>query len=288
MIINKEFYNRSAVDVAKDLLGKVLVREVDGKILKGKIVETEAYIGESDKACHAYNGRRTKRTEPLYGEGGISYIYFIYGLYHCLNVVTREENIAEAVLIRALEPLNEFDYISQIRYKKDFNELTKTQIKNLANGPSKLCLAYLIDKNLNEDLFRSKLKECIEYLTTIQIGNDDLTDYFEYDFKDKKIKIPFKDILYIETVGSAYKLNLVGKNFQKEITGSLSDVLEKDVEERYFSPHQSFIVNRSMIIGMDKKKKQLLLKEGYSCPISRSNIKRAKKLIEEQNLEFSA
>ena len=145
-----------------------------------------------------------------------------------------------------------------------------------------------IDKNLNEDLFRLKIKECIEYLTTIQIGNDDLTDYFEYDFKDKKIKIPFKDILYIETVGSAYKLNLVGKNFQKEIAGSLSDVLEKDVEERYFSPHQSYIVNRSMIIGMDKKKKQLLLKEGYSCPISRSNIKRVKKLIEEQNLEFSA
>lgn len=162
MIINKEFYNRSAVDVAKDLLGKVLVREVDGKILKGKIVETEAYIGESDKACHAYNGRRTKRTEPLYGEGGISYIYFIYGLYHCLNVVTREENIAEAVLIRALEPLNEFDYISQIRYKKDFNELTKTQIKNLANGPSKLCLAYLIDKNLNEDKLYEKGELYIE------------------------------------------------------------------------------------------------------------------------------
>lgn len=162
MIINKEFYNRSAVDVAKDLLGKVLVREVDGKILKGKIVETEAYIGESDKACHAYNGRRTKRTEPLYGEGGISYIYFIYGLYHCLNVVTREENVAEAVLIRALEPLNEFDYISQIRYKKDFNELTKTQIKNLANGPSKLCLAYLIDKNLNEDKLYEKGEFYIE------------------------------------------------------------------------------------------------------------------------------
>lgn len=162
MIINKEFYNRSAVDVAKDLLGKVLVREVDGKILKGKIVETEAYIGEGDKACHAYNGRRTKRTEPLYGEGGISYIYFIYGLYHCLNVVTREENVAEAVLIRALEPLNEFDYISQIRYKKDFNELTKTQIKNLANGPSKLCLAYLIDKNLNEDKLYEKGELYIE------------------------------------------------------------------------------------------------------------------------------
>lgn len=149
MIVNKNFYNRSAIDVAKDLLGKVLVREIDGKILKGKIVETEAYIGEGDKACHAYNGRRTKRTEPLYEEGGITYIYFIYGLYYCFNVVTREKNIAEAVLIRAIEPLNELDYISQIRYKKDFNSLTKTQIKNLANGPSKLCLAYLIDKDLN-------------------------------------------------------------------------------------------------------------------------------------------
>ena len=74
----------------------------------------------------------------------------------------------------------------------------------------------------------------------------------------------------------------------EEIAGSLSDVLEKDVENRYFSPHQSYLVNRSMIIGMDKKKKHLLLKEGYSCPISRSNIKRVKKLIEEENLEFSA
>ena len=175
MIINKEFYNRSAVDVAKDLLGKVLVREVDGKILKGKIVETEAYIGESDKACHAYNGRRTKRTEPLYGEGGISYIYFIYGLYHCLNVVTREENVAEAVLIRALEPLNEFDYISQIRYKKDFNELTKTQIKNLANGPSKLCLAYLIDNKLYEkgELYIEEHEsEDFEIVETKRIGID--------------------------------------------------------------------------------------------------------------------
>ena len=80
MIISKEFYNRSALDVAQDLLGKVLVREVDGKILKGKIVETEAYIGAIDKACHAYNGRRTKRTEILYEDAGVSYIYFIYGL----------------------------------------------------------------------------------------------------------------------------------------------------------------------------------------------------------------
>ena len=151
MIIDKEFYNRSAIDVANDLLGKVLVREVDGRILKGKIVETESYIGAIDKACHAYNGRRTKRTEILYSDCGVAYVYFIYGLYHCFNVVTNEKDVAEAVLIRAIEPLNEFDYISQVRYKKQFKELSKTQIKNLTNGPSKLCLAYLIDKDLNGD-----------------------------------------------------------------------------------------------------------------------------------------
>ena len=151
MIIDKEFYNRSAIDVANDLLGKVLVREVDGRILKGKIVETESYIGAIDKACHAYNGRRTKRTEVLYSDCGVAYVYFIYGLYHCFNVVTNEKDVAEAVLIRAIEPLNEFDYISRVGYKKQFKELSKTQIKNLTNGPSKLCLAYLIDKDLNGD-----------------------------------------------------------------------------------------------------------------------------------------
>ena len=149
MIIKQEFYNRSALEVAKDLLGKGLVREVDGKVLKGRIVETEAYIGATDKACHAYNGRRTKRTEPLYEEGGVSYIYFIYGLYHCFNVVTNEKDVAEAVLVRAIEPLNEFDYVSKVRYNKEYNELTKTQIKNLTNGPSKLCLAYLINRDIN-------------------------------------------------------------------------------------------------------------------------------------------
>lgn len=162
MIIDKEFYNRSAIDVANDLLGKVLVREVDGKVLKGKIVETESYVGAIDKACHAYNGRRTKRTEILYSDCGVSYVYFIYGLYHCFNIVTNEKEVAEAVLIRAIEPLNELEYISQVRYKKKFDELTKVQIKNLTNGPSKLCLAYLIDKDLNGDKLYEKGKIYLE------------------------------------------------------------------------------------------------------------------------------
>ena len=118
-------------------------------MLKGKIVETEAYIGEIDKASHAYNGRRTERTEPLFHEGGIAYVYFIYGLYHCFNVISGEKDKGEGVLIRAVEPLNEFDYISQKRFKKDFAELSNSKKKTLTNGPSKLCMAYSIDKSDN-------------------------------------------------------------------------------------------------------------------------------------------
>ena len=82
MILDKEFFKQGALTLAKDLLGKTLVRKVDGVVLKGKIVETEAYIGAIDKASHAYNGRRTERTEPLFREGGIAYVYFIYGKYN--------------------------------------------------------------------------------------------------------------------------------------------------------------------------------------------------------------
>lgn len=149
MILEKSFYKQGALDLAKDLLGKTLVRKVDGRVLKGKIVETEAYIGEIDKASHAYNGRRTERTEPLFHEGGIAYVYFIYGLYHCFNVISGEKDKGEGVLIRAVEPLNEFDYISQKRFKKDFAELSNSKKKTLTNGPSKLCMAYSIDKSDN-------------------------------------------------------------------------------------------------------------------------------------------
>ena len=200
MIISKEFYNRSALEVAQDLLGKVLVREVDGKILKGKIVETEAYIGAIDKACHAYNGRRTKRTEILYEDAGVSYIYFIYGLYHCFNVVTNKKDVAEAVLIRAIEPINELDYISNIRYNKKYDELTKAQSKNLTNGPSKLCLAYLLNKDLNAVKLYEKgavyitddNNETFEIVESKRIG----IDYAE-EAKDFLWRFYIKDNIYI-------------------------------------------------------------------------------------------
>lgn len=149
MILEKDFFKVGALELGKKLLGKTLVRVVEGKVLRAKIVETESYIGEIDKASHAYNGRRTERTEPLFREGGIAYVYFIYGLYHCFNVISGEEDKGEGVLIRAVEPLNEFDYIAQKRFKKNFDELTKAKKRTLTNGPSKLCMAYSIDKSDN-------------------------------------------------------------------------------------------------------------------------------------------
>ena len=123
MILENSFISKGALTLAKELLGKTIVRTVDNKVLKGRIVETEAYIGEIDKASHAYNGRRTERTEPLFREGGIAYVYFIYGLYHCFNVISGVEDKGEGVLIRAIEPLNELDYISQKRFNKNYDEL---------------------------------------------------------------------------------------------------------------------------------------------------------------------
>lgn len=149
MILKQEFYKRDCITVSKELLGKVLVRKINGRTIKSRIVETEAYIGMIDKASHAYLGKRTERTEPLFHEGGISYVYFIYGLYHCFNIIADKEDYPAGALIRAVEPLNEFDYLAQKRFKKDFNELSKAQTRNLTNGPSKLCMALDITKEEN-------------------------------------------------------------------------------------------------------------------------------------------
>jgi len=108
--LDHSFYNRNDVlKIAKELLGKILVTQFNGQITSGRIVETEAYRGEIDKASHAYGGRRTKRTEIMYGEGGTAYVYLCYGIHHLFNVVTNKKNIPHAILIRALEPLEGID-----------------------------------------------------------------------------------------------------------------------------------------------------------------------------------
>src|SRR5688572_30227397 len=104
MKLERSFYLRPALDVARDLLGKVLVRRLSRRTLAGVIVETEAYVGPHDLACHASKGRTT-RTSIMFGPGGVAYVYMIYGFYYCLNAVTGRDGYPAAVLVRALEPI---------------------------------------------------------------------------------------------------------------------------------------------------------------------------------------
>lgn len=147
--MNINFFRQDSITVAKSLLGKYLVRRYDNKEIVTKIVETEAYMGITDKAAHVYGDKRTERTEPLYLDGGHIYVYLIYGMYHCLNIGVGPEGIPECVLIRAVEPINEIDEIAINRFNKNYNELTNYQKKNICNGPGKLCKALRIDKTLN-------------------------------------------------------------------------------------------------------------------------------------------
>ena len=135
------FYARDTEMVARELLGCILECHSAHGIASGRIVETEAYLGEHDLACHAASGR-TQRTEPLYGRPGIAYVYFIYGVHWCFNAVTREESQPSAVLVRALEPLEGIELMRRRRpaARRDVD---------LANGPGKLCAALAIDAHYN-------------------------------------------------------------------------------------------------------------------------------------------
>lgn len=165
-----EFYDRDTLEAAKDLLGCVLVREYQGERLVGRITEVEAYIGRMDKACHAYDYRRTARTETLFAQPGTAYVYLIYGMYNCLNFVTEAEGEPAAVLIRGLEPITEVDKtvgikvtsgvdtMAKLRFGCEYGELTRSQRKNFLNGPGKLCKAMAIDRSLDgHDLTKSPL-----------------------------------------------------------------------------------------------------------------------------------
>ena len=129
----KSFYTRDTEVVARELLGATLRCETDEGVTSGRIVETEAYIGEHDLACHAAVGR-TARTDPLYGAPGIAYVYFVYGVHWCVNAVTRPAGQPSAVLIRAIEPL---DGLALMRRRRPASR----RDRDLTNGPGKLCQA---------------------------------------------------------------------------------------------------------------------------------------------------
>jgi DNA-3-methyladenine glycosylase len=139
--LSRDFYARPALTVARDLLGKVLTLEVSGSTKAARIVEVEAYLGRRDPASHAYRGL-TPRTAPMFGPPGRSYVYFVYGMYHCLNVVTERDGVAGAVLLRGAEPLVGFDGLPP---------------RALA-GPGKLARAFgLTTEHTDLDLVRSTL-----------------------------------------------------------------------------------------------------------------------------------
>lgn len=149
MKLSKLFYDRDTCQVAQDLLGKYLVRVQNGIPLVVRIHETEAYVGPIDKACHAYNYRRTARTKTLFAPPGTAYIYLIYGMYHCLNFVTEPEGTPCAVLLRGGAARAGIAQMAQNRYGRSPNELTSYQRKNFLNGPGKLCKALSLTKAQN-------------------------------------------------------------------------------------------------------------------------------------------
>jgi len=135
------FYARDTVQVAKGLLGRLLVSTIGGRRCVARIVETEAYVGPHDPACHAAGWRRTPRNEVLYGEPGLAYVYFTYGMHWCVNVVTEREGFPAAVLLRALEPL---EGLATMRHRR-----RRSASAPLAAGPARLTQALGIDRRLN-------------------------------------------------------------------------------------------------------------------------------------------
>lgn len=145
--LNREFFSKNTELVAKELLGNYLVRKTERGQLIGKIIEVEAYLGPHDKASHSYNYKKTERTKIMYKKPGTLYIYLIYGLYYCLNVITEPKEIPCAVLIRKLYPIDGIDLMMEnrkVRIGKKF--------KNLVDGPGKLCTAL----NITKDIFNGK------------------------------------------------------------------------------------------------------------------------------------
>ena len=145
----REFYMDDTVEIAKALLGKYIVRRLHGEDIVCRITETEAYVGRTDKACHAYGYRRTPRTEVMFGPPGHAYIYLIYGMHHCLNFVTEPEGEPSAVLLRGVEVIHGLDTVSRLRFGKDYSSLTSYQKKNFMNGCGKVCKGLSLTKEQN-------------------------------------------------------------------------------------------------------------------------------------------
>lgn len=200
-MLEKDFFNRDTLTVAKDLLGKVIIRNDNGIVYRAKIVETEAYLGIEDRAAHSFGDRKTERTKIMYKDAGTIYVYQTYGIHFMLNFVTKDIGIPEAVLIRGVEPLNEFDNISLNRFGKIYKDLSAYQKKNLTNGPGKLTKALNINKNLNgKNLFKDELyleddESIFDIIIDKRIGIDYAKEAIDYPYRFYIKENPYVSIL---------------------------------------------------------------------------------------------
>lgn len=187
--LNNEFYLRADVlQISKDLLGKLLITKMNGKTTSGRIVETEAYAGITDKASHAWNGRRTNRTETMYAKGGTAYVYLCYGIHHLFNVVTNKIDIPHAILIRAVEPVKGVDIMLHRtgKVKADFS---------LTRGPGNVSKALgIFTQHSGASLLGNEL----------YIANDDFkiakntiiaTPRIGVDYAGEDAKLPYRFII---------------------------------------------------------------------------------------------
>ena len=185
--LRREFYNRPTLKVAKELLGKYLIVNKDGTKLSGKIVEVEAYRGPYDPASHAYGGM-TPRNKIMFGEPGHAYVYFTYGMYYCLNIITERKGFPAGVLIRALEPEDGLEIMKKRRKKE--------KIEDLTSGPGKLCQAMGVNKRLyGADLVGKTIyiedrgEKAGKIISTNRIGID--------EGKEKKWRFYLKDNRFV-------------------------------------------------------------------------------------------
>lgn len=188
--LKRSFFERETLTVAKDLIGKILVHQTEDSIIKGMIVETEAYLGLNDKAAHSYGGKITKRVETMYKQAGTAYVYFIYGLHNCLNTITVKEGVPEGVLIRAIQPMENIEQMVLNRFNLKLEELSSYQRRNITNGPGKLTQAMNIDRRLNsEDLCGDTLyletgpEDSFEIVTAKRIGVDYAEEAADYPYR---------------------------------------------------------------------------------------------------------
>jgi DNA-3-methyladenine glycosylase len=164
-VLLRSFYLQDTVSVARALLGCILWRRIGRELLAARLVETEAYLGANDPASHARRGLRSERNESMYLHGGHAYVYFTYGMHYCMNVVTAEEDVAEAVLLRAAQPLAGLDRIRR-------NRPRAKREADLMNGPGKLCMALEIDRALDGEPLEGPRLFITE--RDLAVGDDDI------------------------------------------------------------------------------------------------------------------